>query len=219
MNDRPGLELALDVPEGCEDGAPVAVLLHGRGSHGRDLLGLRVGLPSDTILVTPQAPHLAAPWGYGPGWAWYRYLGEDRIDPTTLETSLEALDDVLNGLVDLLPVRPGPVVLGGFSQGGTTSLAYALRNRARVAGVINLSGFLANGVLDLVGPEAPRSLRIFWGHGTADPAIPHGMAERGRSALREAGADLESHDYPVGHSIVREELTDMSRWMASLQPG
>jgi phospholipase/carboxylesterase len=210
------LRVAADVPDGSQDGATVAVLLHGRGSHGRDLLGLRAGLPSDTILVTPQAPHPAAPWGYGPGWAWYRYLGEDRIDESTLESSLDGLTDVLSALEDHVALRPGTVILGGFSQGGTTSLAYALRNPGRVDGVINLSGFLAHGLLDRAGPEASRGLRTFWGHGTADPAIPHAMAEHGRSALRQADAHLESHDYPMGHTIVGEELADVSRWMSSL---
>ena len=214
MKEAP-LRLAMDVPEGSVDGAPVAVLLHGRGSNGRDLLGLRAGLPENTILVTPQAPHPAAPWGYGPGWAWYRYLGEDRVDTSTLEPSLEALDDVLRTLPARLPVKPGPVVLGGFSQGGTTSLAFALRHPGRVAGVMNLSGFLVDGALEAAG-EGAASLRVFWGHGTADPAIPHEMAVRGRARLVGRGIEVTSHDYPMGHRIVAEELADVSRWMASL---
>jgi phospholipase/carboxylesterase len=217
MSGSPPLRVALDVPDGSEDGATVAVLLHGRGSHGRELLGLRAGLSPDTILVTPQAPHAAAPWGYGPGWAWYRYLGEDRIDETTLAPSLDALGDVLRTLENRVPVRPGAVVLGGFSQGGTTSLAYALRNPGHVDGVINLSGFLADGLLDQVGPKAARNLRVFWGHGTGDPAIPHQLAERGRRALLAAGTDLESHDYGMGHAVIPEELADVSRWMASVR--
>lgn len=209
------LQLAMDIPDGSEDGAPVAVLLHGRGSNGRDLLGLRAGLPENTILVTPQAPHPAAPWGYGPGWAWYRYLGEDRVDASTLAPSLKALDDLLRALPVRLPVEPGPVVLGGFSQGGTTSLAFALRHPARVAGVMNLSGFLAHGALEAAG-EGADLLRVFWGHGTADPAIPHEMAIRGRARLVGAGIQVTSHDYPMGHHIVAEELADVSRWIASL---
>lgn len=215
MNNDP-LTLALDVPDGSGDGSPVAVLLHGRGSHGRDLLGLRAGLPMDTILVTPQAPHPAAPWGYGPGWAWYRYLGEDRVDTDTLETSLEALDAVLSELPSTLSLEPGTVVVGGFSQGGTTSLAYALRQPARVAGVMNLSGFLVDDAVETPAHGAD-SLRVFWGHGTADPAIPHEMAVRGRSRLIGAGADVTSRDYPMGHRIVAEELDDVSLWMTSLR--
>ncbi len=100
------------------DGSPVIVLLHGRGSDMNDLRSLARVVPSGGALVTPQAPHRAADMGYGPGWAWYRYLGEDRVDPASLGESLDALATFLANLPRSLGFRPGPLVLGGFSQGG-----------------------------------------------------------------------------------------------------
>lgn len=204
------------MPDGASDGSTVAVLLHGRGSHGRDLLGLRPGLPADLVLVTPEAPHPAAPWGYGPGWAWYRYLGEDRLDETALEISLAGLDGVLDRLGDELGFTPRRLILGGFSQGGTTGLAYALLRPGRVHGVMNLSGFLARGLLDRAEAGAAVGLPVFWGHGTDDPAIPHSMAQRGRWSLTEAGARLTTGDYPMGHGVAAEELADVTTWMEGL---
>ena len=77
----PVLEFLLRAPRERRDGGSVLILLHGRGSHMGDLQGLRQVLPPGGTLLTPQAPHPGGPWGYGPGWAWYRYLGEDRADP------------------------------------------------------------------------------------------------------------------------------------------
>ena len=51
-------------------------------------------------------------------------------------------------------------------------------------------------------------LRGLWGHGTRDTSIPLAMAERGRQHLLEAGADLETKDYEIGHWISPEEIGD-----------
>ncbi|HET9948302.1 MAG TPA: alpha/beta hydrolase-fold protein [Longimicrobiales bacterium] len=189
-------------------GGTVAVLLHGRGSDRFDLQGLRPLLPSDWVLVTPEAPFSAAAWGYGPGSAWYRYVEDDRLVPETLATSLERLGTLLERLPALLGVEPGRLVLGGFSQGGTTSLAYALAHPGRLAAVLVFSGFLpASVALDAPG-AAPSATPIFWGHGTVDPAIPFALAERGRARLVRAGAPLTARDYPIGHGIAPEEVRD-----------
>jgi phospholipase/carboxylesterase len=213
------LEYVLQTPGGVSEGAPVAILLHGRGADRRDLQGLRPGLPEGTILLTPEAPHPGGPWGYGPGWAWYRYAGEDRVIGETLTTSLEALDDLFERLPDLLPVEPGPVFLGGFSQGGTTSIAYALTRPGRVAGVLNFSGFVVDDPTVPVTPESVGRTPFFWGHGERDPNIPFVLAERGRARLLRAGAELEARDFPIGHWIDPEEMEDARRWMTQVLAG
>lgn len=207
------LEYELDLPQNPVDGALLIVLLHGRGSDRHDLLGLRRGLPKEAIIVAPQAPFPGAPWGYGGGWAWYRFIGEDRPEPKTFEESQERLGAFLAEIPSRLPVRPGPLALGGFSQGGTMSLAHALRTPGSIPLVLNFSGFLATHPKVPVTPESVKGTRIFWGHGEQDPAIPFALAERGRHALRQAGADLETHDYSIGHWIDPEELADATRWL------
>jgi phospholipase/carboxylesterase len=207
------LAFAQHRPDEASDGATVAVLLHGRGSHRGDLQALRPHLPHDMVLLTPQAPHPGHPWGYGPGWAWYRYLADDRVDGASLQTSLEALDELLAGLPQALALTPGRILLGGFSQGGTTSLAYALARPGTVHGVLVFSGFLVDDPAVPATPESARGLPVFWGHGTRDPNIPHLLAQRGRARLTAAGADLVAHDYEIGHWIAPEELRDAVAWM------
>lgn len=195
-------------PDRARTGSTVAVLLHGRGSDEADLQGLAPLLPEDWALVTPQAPFPGASWGYGAGYAWYRYLEEDRVAGDTLRDSLGKLDDFLVEVPDLVGFQPGRLVLGGFSQGGTISLAYAISRPGSVAAALNFSGFLPSAVeLDETGASPPPT-PIFWGHGTGDPAIPISLAERGRGRLRRAGAELVARDYRIGHWIVSEEVAD-----------
>jgi phospholipase/carboxylesterase len=204
-----GLDYDLHLPAGANDGATALVLLHGRGSHKGDLQAMAPVLPADWVLVTPQAPYPGADWGYGPGWAWYRYVQEDRLEPDTLDRSLELLDGFLASLEGVMGLSPVRVVLGGFSQGGTTSLAYALTRPGRLAATLNFSGFLAASV-KLPARDAPdRSITpVFWGHGERDGNIPIGLAVRGRASLERAGIPLVARDYPIGHWMTPEEVHD-----------
>jgi phospholipase/carboxylesterase len=218
------LDSLLKGPPGPRDGDPVLVLLHGRGSDMRDLQGLAQVLPPRGTLVTPQAPHHGLPWGYGPGWAWYRYLGQDRAEVGPLLESLDALEAFLERLPERIGFRPGPLVLGGFSQGGTTSLAYALTHPGAVDAVVVLSGFLAKpDGLGRGGPDpTPEDLGttpVFWAHGTHDPAVPFQLAISGRERLEEAGINLKARDYPIGHWVNPEELGDLKSWLEKSVPG
>jgi phospholipase/carboxylesterase len=135
-------------------------------------------------------------------------MGGNQAEERSLERSLSLLDDFLAALPATLGFTPGTLVLGGFSQGGTMSIAFALSRPGRVTVALNFSGFVA-AALDLpTGVEAEAATPIFWGHGMSDPAIPFGMAVSGRAALLEAGVPLVSLDYPVGHQITPEEVRD-----------
>ncbi|MDW8270600.1 MAG: alpha/beta hydrolase-fold protein [Anaerolineae bacterium] len=203
------LSYRLVLPDPPTAGAPVLVLLHGRGADETDMLGLARFWP-DTLVVAVRAPYPATAWGYGPGFAWYRYLGGTRPDPEHFSHSLAALDAFLTALPTLLPVSPGPLFLGGFSQGGTVSLGYALAYPGRVHTVLNLSGFLAEHPAVQVTPETVATTRFYWPHGTLDPAVPLAVAQEGRRRLREAGAHLLAPDYEMGHAIIPAELNDIA---------
>lgn len=204
-------------PEERRNGATVAVLLHGRGSHRGDLQAIRPLVPEDWFLVTPQAPHPGHPWGYGPGWAWYRYLSDDQVDEVSLEQSMNTLDHFLEELPERIGVRPGRIALGGFSQGGTVSMAYALSRPGRVAGIVNFSGFLPRHVEVPFSALSPTTVPIFWGHGFRDPNIPHVLADRGRGRLLQAGVPLQARDYDIGHWIAPEEVADAVDFVSGVE--
>ncbi len=201
------------IPDDASDDALLVLLLHGRGSNRHDLFSLAQHMPADTIVIAPEAPFPAAPWGYGPGSAWYQFLGGNRPEPESFATSLQSLEDFLRDLAK--EVKFGNVVMGGFSQGGTISLAYGLAHPDEVAGVLNFSGFLADHPAvtpHLAASPAPR-LPIFWGHGKQDTAIPFALGVQGRAQLKSAGYDVEAHDYDIGHWIDGDELVDAIAWL------
>jgi phospholipase/carboxylesterase len=211
--EEPGEILSHELYVAPKPGSPVVVLLHGRGSHRGDLFTLRPQLPPGWSVVAPDAPFPAAPWGYGPGYAWYRFLGRNVPEPETFTTSLEALDALLDRLPAILGEAPRSIALGGFSQGGTMSVAYALTRPGRIQHALNFSGFLADHPDVAVTSETVAGTRFFWGHGRQDPNIPFALGVEGRERLRAAGANLEARDYDIGHWIDPVELADAVSWL------
>jgi phospholipase/carboxylesterase len=209
-------ELSAMIEKGSDSG-PVIVLLHGRGSDERDLLPIGRMLHEDATTVSVRAPFPAAPWGYGPGYAWYRFLGGTTPEPDSFVRG----QDALAAFIAALPARLGraefPLILGGFSQGGTSSLAFMMRNPPRARGMLVFSGFLADHPSVGLTADRVRDTPIFWGHGTADAAVPFQVAESGWQELRAVGAALESHAYPgMSHTISEQELADASAWLHTL---
>ncbi len=195
---------------------PPLLLLHGRGSDEQDLLPLGRELHPSLPIHSVRAPFEAAPWGYGPGYAWYRYLHGS----TPEATSFEAGQDALTAFVNSRAGAERGYVIGGFSQGGTSALAHALRHPDRVLGVLVFSGFLADHPSITLRPEQVGTTPIFWGHGTADPAIPHAIALAGQQRLAAAGANLTVRHYEgMPHRIAMDELQDAAAWLAGVLPG
>jgi phospholipase/carboxylesterase len=207
------LEATLRIPEGGRDGAPLIVLMHGRGSDRDDLAPLAGSFPDPAVLAFPDGPFPGAPWGYGPGHAWYRFLGGARPEPESFEAGQQALAGWLDTLRTTLPIRTGALILGGFSQGGTTATGYALRNPEKVHAVLNWSGFVPEHPSVEATRERLAGLRVFWGHGTADGNVPYALAVAGREMLRSAGAIVTPFDHAGGHTITRDELRETERWL------
>jgi phospholipase/carboxylesterase len=210
------LEFEHRYPEGAQNGAPLIVALHGRGSDKSDLISLAPYFPETAMVVTPRAPFPGAPWGYGDGWAWYQFLGGTTPEPQSFVAGQNALAEFMSELPRQLPVEPGPIIMGGFSQGSSTSLAYAVRNPGSVLGVFVLSGLVVSHPSMDAGLTNARGLPVFWGHGTHDVIIPFETAQAGRARLRAEGIDLTTRDYGMAHSIDAIEIADLRGWMDKL---
>ena len=125
--------------------------------------------------------------------AWRTLRGALTIgDLTFLAGSFRRLRNLLEGL------------LIGFSQGGTVSLGYALSHPDRELRILNFSGFLADHPAVNATPDTVRNARIFWGHGTSDPAIPFALAVEGEAR----GTSKLFYRVPVG--VVHADAADLA---------
>lgn len=184
---------------------PVAtmVLLHGLGADERDLMGLAPYFDERLEIICPRAP-LASEWG---GYSWFNI----QQDPGGLGVDGEQARNSLAMLIEFLRDVPGPILLGGFSQGAMMSV-----------GVLLERGDLAEGILQMSGGWLPcfetvdfHPKPVFASHGTQDPIVHFEFGRDSALQLEELGCTVDFNAYPMAHEISQECLQDMVRWVHS----
>ena len=196
------LEYILKVPTGAPDDKemPLVIVLHGRGADANDLADLAPEIDSGYRFVFPNAPRRFEPYPGMPfGYTWFDGLPPD---PASIAASRQLLLELIDALVEKYPTPQGRIILSGFSQGGMMSLDCGYRTRQKLAGIVVMSGALFEGDLPQIRPEPP----VLIVHGTADEMINVNMARRARRVLEEKGADVDYHEFPMGHHVTRESL-------------
>ena len=183
---------------------PLLVLMHGRGSHEKDLFSLAPLLPPEFVLAALRAPLQLAPGSY----SWFP-VGEPGLPSTVAADSAVA---ALVAWLDSVPVATS-VSLLGFSQGGAMAV-HALRHAPeRFAAVVNLAGFVTPG--EAPADQALLTLvpSVFWGSDPADPVIPAEAIARTAQWLPSHSTLTVRHYEGIGHSISREEITDVNEFL------
>jgi phospholipase/carboxylesterase len=147
--------------------------------------------------------------------AWYDIfqLGGGPEDEAGIRSSQGLLEQLISRETTR-GIRPGKIVLAGFSQGGAIALQTALRHAARLAGVMALSTYLPlEKHLEKERHAANQDLPIFMAHGEYDDMIPIDRAMHSREALRALGYAPEWHAYPMPHSVCPQEIADIAAFL------
>ncbi|MEU1595106.1 hypothetical protein ABZ468_20055 [Streptomyces sp. NPDC005708] len=203
-------EASFDAPvvvmHGSDDAAaPLVVLLHGRGSHERDIVTLAHALPAG-----PMYAAVRAPIAEGSGFAWFANRGIGRAVPASLRVTM----DWFRGWLDTIAPKGRPVVLIGFSGGAAFAGGLLLDDPSRYAGGAVLYGTLP---FDAAVPTTPARLAgvpIFLAHGEHDTVISRTLLDRTWNYLTtEAGAPTIARKDPVGHDIATEALAALHNWL------
>jgi len=216
---------AIEIETAESPGASV-IWMHGLGADGHDFVDVvpELGLPArpGVRFVFPHAP--MRPVTINGGYvmrAWYDIRddgGVRREDAAGVRASQKAIEALIAREKER-GVAAAAIVLAGFSQGGAMAIHTALRHPDRLAGVMALSCSLPLAeALAAEAAPANRDVPIFMAHGTHDPMIPMARALRARETLAGLGYRLEWHEYPMPHSVCREEIRDISAWLATVLP-
>jgi len=184
------------------------VLLHGFGADERDLLPIAAELDPRLRAVSLQAP-IALDVG---GRAWFNLDQTPEgfaFDPEEVDEGVrlatEAIEEVARQAA-----RP---ILCGFSQGAAMALSVALARPDLTSVVLALSGVPPR-VQQAPAPGSLPGLRVFLAHGSYDPLIPVEIGRATRDLLQSAGASVTYREYPMGHMVVPEEISDARTWLA-----
>lgn len=188
---------------------PTIIALHGRGSNEEDLIGLASYLPDDFLWISPRGMFELGPDGY----EWFQVVQIGKPDPRRLANAIETIDHFIEELIDSYPVDAEKLYLLGFSQGTVVSLSYALTKPARVAGVIAQSGYVPHESGLQIDEEGVKDKPVIVTHGIQDQLLPVDWARRSRDTLVQLGANVEYHEFKMGHQITAESLESVSAWL------
>ena len=192
---------------GAEDPvAPLVVLLHGRGSNERDIVGLASHLPTGPAYASVRAPIVE-----GGGFAWFANRG---IGRPVAESLRDTMDWFRGWLDDVAPVGR-PVLLVGFSGGAAFTGGLVLDDPSRYAGAAILYGTLPfdAGLLTDAGRLA--NLPLFVAQGDGDHVIPRELLDRTWDyVLAESGAPTVAQRQPGGHQLTADTVRELGDWIA-----
>jgi phospholipase/carboxylesterase len=188
--------------------APVLILLHGRGTDENDLAGLIPHMDARFEIYTIRAPF---EFEYG-GYTWF---GLDDIEGSYNKAEL---NQGLNDLIDFVKQCGArrKIYLFGFSMGAMMAYAASLTHPELFAGVVAHSGLV---------PEQAHHLAIRWtelskcgfciAHGVYDPVLSIDYARRAKELFAQSNAEVFYKEYPMGHEISPESLSDTSSWLTT----
>lgn len=206
-------------PDGYRAGGryPMIILLHGYGANMADLAGLAPAIhETGYVYACPNAP-VAVPIGAGVmGYGWGA-IGEQRTPEETQHIE-ELLLAFFDEVMEQYDVSPGRVALGGFSQGGGMTVRLGLPRPDLFAGLFALSSGV--GDLDEIKDRLPeqRNQPIFVAHGTEDPFLMDGRAQRSLALLKAEGYTPEYHEYAMAHEITPAVIADLTAWLQRVLP-
>lgn len=186
--------------------APLVVLLHGRGSDERAILGLAPHLPAG-----PAYAAVRAPIPEGGGYAWFANRGIGRPRPDSLRGTMDWFRTWLD---DVAPVRR-PVILVGFSGGAAFAGGLVLDDPARYAGAAVLYGTLPFDAGLATDPGQLAHLPVFVAQGEDDQVIPRELLNRTWDyLLSESGAPTVAQRQTGGHQLTAPTVHELGDWIA-----
>jgi len=204
------------------------IWLHGLGADGHDFEAIvpELRLPASLPLrfVFPHAPERPITINGGMEMrAWYDIVSLDK-EGRADEAGIRASSGLLDGLIEREQQRgidSSKIVIAGFSQGGAIALHNVVRSPLKLGGLMALSSYLP--LRDTIEEDvaghpqaADLSVPVFIGHGTSDPMVPYEGGRNSADVLKFLGYQVEWHEYPMGHSICAQEITDISDWLQTI---
>ena len=190
-----------------DPGAPLVVLLHGRGSDEAGILPLASVLPSEASYAA-----LRAPIAEGGGYAWFANYGIGRPRPESLRETMDWFSAWLS------TVAPGrPVALVGFSGGAAFAGGLILDDPSRYAGAAILYGTVPFDAGVPVTPGRLAGTKVMVAQGERDAVMPRELMSRTWEYLSSAsGAEVTAVRDPGGHAISQAVVIRLGTWIGDV---
>ncbi|WP_158855979.1 alpha/beta hydrolase [Lunatibacter salilacus] len=176
----------------------VAIMVHGRGSNGSQIVSLADHLNLDGFaLLAPQAS--------GNTWYPYSFMAAQENNQPALDKALAQLQALVQHCFDNGKTTD-QLYLIGFSQGACLALEYAARNPNKYGGIIAFTGGLIGENLDLNLYKGDfEKTPFFIGASHQDIHVPLHRVKASEEILKEMGAKVKTLIFPDTYHTIREE--------------
>ncbi len=218
MTDSP-LSYEIDPPSIPVQGpATTLLMLHGYGSHERDLLPIGHMLDPTLRVVSARAPIDLSPFGMFGGYAWFHIAqqpgGGISYDEAGAMEALELVHTFLDYLAEQAQIDPQRLLIMGFSQGAMLTHGLVLEQRVALRGAIACSGRMVDSIFTPDRDLSKRAgLPMMLTHGTQDELIPVASGRAIRDYYSKTPINVTYREYPIGHGIDENALKDMQSWI------
>jgi phospholipase/carboxylesterase len=197
------------------------IWLHGLGDSGDGFAPIVpvLNLPKSHGIrfIFPHAPEQAVTINQGYVMrSWYDIKSMDlhnRADMEGVLASEKAIHVLIQQQIDS-GISADKIILAGFSQGGVVSLFTGLRFSQKLAGILALSCYLptADKLPDNCH-TANKKTPILQNHGEQDDVVPMSSGVMANKLLIDAGYHATWKAYRMPHSVLPEQLSDISAWL------
>ncbi len=203
------------------------IWLHGLGADGHDFAGIVEQFNfTSSQGVRFVFPHAAErPVTINNGYvmrAWFDIRSLDRLDKNTddqgIEESCRQCEELIAHEISQ-GVEPQNIFLAGFSQGGVIALKTGLSYAKPLGGIIALSTYFP--ILEKSNHQnhpANQNIPIFMAHGLFDDVLNFQLGDVSQKHLKNANYKVDWHYYEMPHSVIPQEINDISNWLNRYLP-
>ncbi|MGV8916208.1 MAG: alpha/beta hydrolase [Pseudomonas sp.] len=197
------------------------IWLHGLGADRYDFMPVGEILQESlltTRFVFPQAPNrpVTINGGYEMP-SWYDILAMSparAINREELEVSAQMLLNLIEAQRDS-GIDPARIFLAGFSQGGAVVLHTAfLRWQGPLGGVLALSTYAPTFSDEVTLSASQQRIPAYCLHGFNDDVVQNAMGRTAYEHLKAWGVTATWQEYPMGHEVLPQEISDIGVWLA-----
>jgi phospholipase/carboxylesterase len=176
------------------------ILLHGRGSSAKDILGLAETFYDERIaFLAPQAANHT--------WYPYSFLAPIEQNEPWLSSAIGRVGRLIENCM-IAGIRRSSIVVCGFSQGACLATESIARRPAHYGALIAFTGGLVGpSDLELQHDGSLAGTRALFSSGDPDPHVPWSRVEASARELEQMGAQVELMRHTGRpHTIVDKEL-------------
>mmetsp|Transcript_23290 Transcript_23290/g.37093 ORF Transcript_23290/g.37093 Transcript_23290/m.37093 type:complete len:275 (+) Transcript_23290:51-875(+) len=180
--------------------------------------------------ILPTAPMISITFQGGQAaTAWHDIEDLQNLTNNTFkykEDSLKLITALIDDCVDNQGIHPSRIILGGFSQGAAMAIYCGLQYKARLGGIVALSGYLCDmDVAKKVQNAETKQIPIIMYHGNNDMIVQTQFGRLSAMLLKSGGFEhtqWEEFEIPMqmnfGHNVVQAELNKVAKFVAQNLP-